>query len=974
MSSQPHASENQDQHCPYKGLMPYLEEDSPFFFGREKWSRIITDNLMATRLTLLYGSSGVGKSSVLRAGVVDPLRQLAQQHVQVTNSTEFAIIVFNTWQDDPVVGLIQKVEKDIRKILPDVAMPASADSLAETLQAWTKLIGTEDKSGKLLIILDQFEEYFLYHPNEEGEGSFAIQFPQALNCPDLPANFLISIREDALAKLDYFKGQIPDLFSNYLRLPHLDEQSALDAIRKPIRVFNQQQESGAKSIGIEPELVKEVIEQVKVGKVSLGESGKGGINIQSKSSIEAEIETPYLQLVMTRLWDEEINNGSDCLHLETFKRLGGAEKMVQQHLNERMEPLSNREKDIAAKIFQYLVTPGGSKITYPAPELAETAGVSSQDLDLLLEELSRQRILRPVAPLPESPNVKRYEIFHDKLASAILSWRAKRIEENKLELEKQRLELENKLEKEKLELAQEKRYFKKQTRDTILSLLFLVPSLILMTLYIKSNSDISKVNDIINASVVHDYNHRYGESIVYSLRAASAFQEFSVNINPLYKITSSSLKIRLINQLKMSLEQAYGSHQYNMIQPYRDGVSIRSIDISSDGKFIATGSEDGKVKIWETDGTARNISQLFKEFHNKDDRINSLKFSPNGQELLIGTSKNHLYWWKINQREPNKISLKYYATKCEGNPEKPFVSIMSVAFSQNGEFISSSGTYGNINIFRRDDNLNPPYEKMKFLTELNNPNESYPLCWGTARSIGFSLNPQNLAVGFDYDGNLGILSTQRKIPIKLDYGHTSKVNSVIFNYSKNILASGSDDGAIILRNAEILSNNKDLVYDEVKQATKPLKIFIGHGSGVRSVAFGNSGEFLASGSDDTTVRLWSTEPKRIGSEHRDSATATFNGYGGVVYSVAVTPNEKFVLSGHGDGAIRVWKIDTQRETESLKPNLDLKSLKKKSCDWVSDYLRSKYVLSKLSPSSSNSEEVKQAEEDLKLCNLPIPKS
>ncbi len=44
---------------PYVGLDPYSEGDAPFFFGREGEQRIITANLRSSRLTLLYGSSGV---------------------------------------------------------------------------------------------------------------------------------------------------------------------------------------------------------------------------------------------------------------------------------------------------------------------------------------------------------------------------------------------------------------------------------------------------------------------------------------------------------------------------------------------------------------------------------------------------------------------------------------------------------------------------------------------------------------------------------------------------------------------------------------------------------------------------------------------------------------------------------------------------------------------------------------------------
>ena len=61
--------------CPYKGLQPYTEGDRAFFFGRERDAQVIISNLYAAPLTVFYGASGVGKSSVLRAGVLPRLRQ-----------------------------------------------------------------------------------------------------------------------------------------------------------------------------------------------------------------------------------------------------------------------------------------------------------------------------------------------------------------------------------------------------------------------------------------------------------------------------------------------------------------------------------------------------------------------------------------------------------------------------------------------------------------------------------------------------------------------------------------------------------------------------------------------------------------------------------------------------------------------------------------------------------------------------------
>ena len=64
---------------PYVGLVPYSEADAKFFFGRSVEAAIVAANLRASRLTILYGPSGVGKSSLLMAGVVERLTQEGAQ-------------------------------------------------------------------------------------------------------------------------------------------------------------------------------------------------------------------------------------------------------------------------------------------------------------------------------------------------------------------------------------------------------------------------------------------------------------------------------------------------------------------------------------------------------------------------------------------------------------------------------------------------------------------------------------------------------------------------------------------------------------------------------------------------------------------------------------------------------------------------------------------------------------------------------
>ena len=102
---------------PYKGLAPFgdSELDALLFFGRERDAQIVVANLLAARLTVLYGVSGVGKSSLLGAVVARRLREEPGAHV----------IVHSRWTGDAAEPLRAAAEAD----------------------------------GDVYVILDQFEEF-----------------------------------------------------------------------------------------------------------------------------------------------------------------------------------------------------------------------------------------------------------------------------------------------------------------------------------------------------------------------------------------------------------------------------------------------------------------------------------------------------------------------------------------------------------------------------------------------------------------------------------------------------------------------------------------------------------------------------------------------------------------------------------------------------------------------------------------------
>lgn len=440
--------------CPYRGLLPYREKDSEYFFGRENLCTIIPNNLLASPLTLLYGPSGVGKSSVLLAGVASRLKQQARESVANGTTPIKLIIVCRDWQDDPLLNVCAAIQREFEDLMgkPLAGDQKHGKDLCTLLKACAEQIarvepGGAVRSGKLLLLLDQFEEYFLYHPHEVGAGTFAAEFPRAVNDSSLPLHVLISLREDSLAKLDRFKAQIPSLFANRLRIDHLDRDAAIDAILKPVQVFNRHLPAGSHKASVEPELIQDVLDQVKVGQIETsGEYHSSIPHQQAEAAQTLRVETPFLQLVMTRIWEEECQSAfPPRLRKSTLLKLHGAQEIVGEHLGRLMQGLPESSKRMAAVIFGKLVTSGLTKIAYPVFELTDPAKVdrredvlNAKELKLLLDQLSggSQMILRCIPRPLDQPNaMDRYEISHDVLAKPILEWRRNYLRQ---ELERER--------------------------------------------------------------------------------------------------------------------------------------------------------------------------------------------------------------------------------------------------------------------------------------------------------------------------------------------------------------------------------------------------------------------------------------------------------------------------------------------------------------------------------------------------------
>jgi WD40 repeat protein len=400
---------------PYKGLSPFddSELDALLFFGREGETEIAVANALASRLTVLYGPSGVGKSSLLRAGVVHSMRKL-------TELDPIAVAYYSSWAGDPLGGIEEAARGALAETFGGDPGDAAGD-LADRLDAWTAALGCE-----LCLVLDQFEELFLYHE----EGGLLEALPELVTRPGLRVNVVLGIRDDELAKLDIFKARIPGLFSNYLRLDLLDRDAARAAILGPLDRYN---ELADEPVSIEPELVETVLGEVAAGRIDPGLVGRGTVSDAPED--RTRVETPYLQLVMQKLWEVERQRHSPVLRLATLAELGGAQRIVEDHLEHAMSALTPLQRDVAAGMFDHLVTPSGAKIAHGVTDLASFAHVEPSQIEPVLSSLARERILRPTGENGGAGD--RYEIYHDVLAGAVLAWRAKHDAERALVRERE---------------------------------------------------------------------------------------------------------------------------------------------------------------------------------------------------------------------------------------------------------------------------------------------------------------------------------------------------------------------------------------------------------------------------------------------------------------------------------------------------------------------------------------------------------
>ena len=402
---------------PYKGLASFddSELDERFFFGRDRETEIVASNLIASRLSVLYGPSGVGKSSLLRAGVVRRLRALVPAAGAGGEGNGALPVVVDQWRDDPLAAIATAA---------GTAVPESPQELADVLAERSAQIG-----GEIYLVLDQMEEYFVYH-GRDGGGPLRDALAEILMRPTLHVHVLLGIRDDALADLDAFKGRVPGLFGNVLRLDHLDVDAARAAIVEPLAELEAM---GGPHVVAEPALVAAVVDQVASGRIERRLAGRG--------IVEGAARTGSCRSSVPAARDGAALGGGAATRVvrscvrKLLPSSAASGRIVQQHLERALASLDEPERELAARLFHQLVTPSGTKIAHAVGDLSRYAGESPARLEDVLHTLSDERVVRALPG--RNGGGARYEIYHDVLASAVLDWGARHEAERVLTQERE---------------------------------------------------------------------------------------------------------------------------------------------------------------------------------------------------------------------------------------------------------------------------------------------------------------------------------------------------------------------------------------------------------------------------------------------------------------------------------------------------------------------------------------------------------
>ena len=344
---------------PYKFLSSYRLADSLIFFGRDEEVANLQKRLKGHKTLLVYGKSGVGKTSLLRAGL------------QAYSDHSDAVFLMTRLLSSPRKVL----EQEFRKNFPDLK-----GSRCEEL--WEEILLKTEQP--VFLIIDEFEELFLRSAPEEQED-FLNLLRALFESSEDRAKLILSLREDYLAELFALERFWDGLAQNRMRLKTLEAESAVRSIVGPAELFGLEVESA---------LCRRLVD-------SLFQEG---------------IHPAELQIVLDRLYRAGAQDGR--LTLSDFERLGGVGPILAAYLDESLKALPAVDQQRARTLLKQLVTASGTREAVSHRNLVLRLSIPESAIDSLLRYLIDARLVRVVV---QSEDLG-YELSHNTLVKRVQEW------------------------------------------------------------------------------------------------------------------------------------------------------------------------------------------------------------------------------------------------------------------------------------------------------------------------------------------------------------------------------------------------------------------------------------------------------------------------------------------------------------------------------------------------------------------------
>jgi len=307
-----------DDGNPYPGLAAFSESDAELFFGRERETAALWRTITSRRLLAVIGPSGIGKSSLLRAGVAS------------RPPPGWRAVVF-TPGESPVLSLA-------RALAPDHAGdPAAVSRLVAFSDPDIALAVVSRWRGRFdgaVIIADQFEELFTLN-TPESQADFINLLRRLVDAADV--HVVLAMRDDFLYRCREYK-QIAPIFKDLTPLA----PPAPDALRRALT------EPAARRLH---RFESEVLVDRMVAEV---ESQRSAL--------------PLLAFAVHRMWEQR-DEPNRILTEKSYDRIGGVGGALAQHAEELVTEIGHERLPIVREIFRNLVTAEDTRAVREIDEL-----------------------------------------------------------------------------------------------------------------------------------------------------------------------------------------------------------------------------------------------------------------------------------------------------------------------------------------------------------------------------------------------------------------------------------------------------------------------------------------------------------------------------------------------------------------------------------------------------------------------------